>query len=175
MDVRVSSSPWVVVRTGNTRGRSMVPEWPRESPGPTFLGSRNIDNFQSLSFAKFRGVQPCAQLTRRADGLGELDPGGIWGDLKWSRATAVDVTPHRVGQNQSRRPIKRTRPRTRPRTSHGLHVCIPNISPLCDASGGVEDYARDVSAPTEISGTWAFLRRKSKLCPYFFTERAGSI
>ena len=124
MDVRVSSSPWVVVRTGNTRGRSMVPEWPRESPGPTFLGSRNIDNFQSLSFAKFRGVQPCAQLTRRADGLGELDPGGIWGDLKWSRATAVDVTPHRVGQNQSRRPIKRTRPRALAHAPHTASTCV---------------------------------------------------
>ena len=124
MDVRVSSSPWVVVRTGNTRGRSMVPEWPRESPGPTFLGSRNIDNFQSLSFAKFRGVQPCAQLTRRADGLGELDPGGIWGDLKWSRATAVDVTPHRVGQNYSRRPIKRTRPRALAHAPHTASTCV---------------------------------------------------
>ena len=124
MDVRVSSSPWVVVRTGNTRGRSMVPEWPRESPGPTFLGSRNIDNFQSLSFAKFRGVQPCAQLTRRADGLGELDPGGIWGDLKWSRATAVVVKPPAATQIYFRRPIARTRPRALTHAPHTASTCV---------------------------------------------------
>ena len=93
------------------------------------------------------------------------------------------VASYRSGRDTSPRGSKllptadqaNTTARTRPRTSHGLHVCIPNISPLCDASGGVDDHARDVSAPTEISGTWAFLRRKSKLCPYFFTERAGSI
>ena len=124
MDVRVSSSPWVVVRTGNTRGRSVVPEWPCETPGPTFLGSRNIDNFQSLSFAKFRGVRPCARLTRRADGLGELDPGPIWAAFKWSRATAVDLTRHRVTQNHFRRPIKRTRPRALTHAPHTASTCV---------------------------------------------------
>ena len=124
IDVRVSSSPWVVVRIGNTRGRSVVPEWPCETPGPTFLGSRNIDNFQSLSFAKFRGVRPCARLTRRADGLGELDPGPIWAAFKWSRATAVDLTRHRATQNHFRRPIKRTRPRALTHAPHTASTCV---------------------------------------------------
>ena len=124
MKPRVLSSPWVMVRAGSKRVRSMGPKCSRASHQPCQKRSQNVHQFQKQMTADDRGVRPRARLTGRAGGLERLDLGFFWGGWKLRGAMRLVLRPRPGCEIHSKGSIARTRTRALTRAPHTAFMCV---------------------------------------------------